>query len=141
MNRVGEDLEEVKPFKETMADYISNYERVREGFRLEESIHRSVLTKPLGFLNIKRMLAKKESKRELDALLSVIDQLEEETLAYTNMLFTSHLRTTYLDFSNFHQFNDLYDKASAGLTDKGLNFKAYDLIETRFKNRLAEQTK
>lgn len=139
---MGEEVTDtVKTFKEVMADYISNYERVREGFRLEESIHRSILNKPLGFLNIKRMLDKKESKRELDALLSVIAQLEEETLAYTNMLFDSHLRNTYLDDSNRHQFNDLYDKTSAGLTDKGLNFKAYDLIETRFKNRLAEQTK
>lgn len=56
------------------------------------------------------------------------------------MLFDSHLRNTYLTESNQHKFTDLYDKASAGLTDKGLNFKAYDLIETRFKNRLAEHT-
>jgi hypothetical protein len=137
---LGEEVTEtVKTFKEIMADYISNYERVREGFRLEESIYRSTLNKPMGFLNIKRMLDKQEAKKELAALLPVIDQLEEETLAYTNMLFTSHLRNTYLNESNLHQFNDLYAKASAGLTDKGLNFKAYDLIETRFKNRLAEQ--
>lgn len=138
---MGEEVSEtVKTFKETMSDYIINYERVREGFRLEESIYRSTLNKPIGFLNIKRMLDKQEARKELVALLHVIAQLEEETLAYTNMLFDSHLRNTYLTESNQHKFTDLYDKASAGLTDKGLNFKAYDLIETRFKNRLDEQT-
>lgn len=138
---MGEEVTDtVKTFKDVMADYISNYERVREGFRLEESIYRSILNKPMGFLNIKRMLDKQEARKDLAALLHVIAQLEEETLAYTNMLFTSHLRNTYLTESNHHKFTDFYDKASAGLTDKGLNFKAYDLIETRFKNRLAEQT-